>query len=46
MDLRFTTELLPQALGVMVKGMGGIFAVLFTIYLSSVVLQKLFPEGK
>ncbi|SHJ32528.1 OadG-related small transporter subunit [Lutispora thermophila] len=46
MEIQFTAELLPQALGVMVKGMGGIFAVLFTIYLASVLLQKLFPEMK
>jgi len=46
MELHFTTELLPQALSIMVKGMGGIFLVLFIIYLSSALLQKLFPEGK
>lgn len=46
MDIIFTTELLPEALEMMVMGMAGIFAALFIIYLASVGLQKLFPEEK
>lgn len=46
MNISFTTELLSEALSMMVMGMAGIFAALFIIYLASVGLQKLFPEKK
>lgn len=42
--VRFTTELLPEALRFMVIGMAGIFVALFIIYLACIGLQKLFPE--
>lgn len=44
MNIEFTTELLPQAFQMMVKGMVGIFIVLGIIYLAIVVLHKLFPR--
>lgn len=46
MDFEFTTALIPEATGILIKGMGGIFIVLFIIYLSCVALQRFFPEGE
>lgn len=43
MKLGFTTELLPQALSMMGKGMLGIFIALFVIYLACIGLKKAFP---
>lgn len=43
MKLGFTTELVPQALGMMGKGMLGIFIALFVIYLACIGLKKAFP---
>ena len=40
----FQTELVPQALEIMVLGMGCIFIALFILYLFSIALLKLFPE--
>lgn len=38
------TDLIFQALEIMVVGMGGIFAALLVIYFASVLLLKFFPE--
>lgn len=43
MNLNFDLELIQQALELMVLGMGGIFLVLFTLYLVSIALLKMFP---
>lgn len=44
--MNFDTQVIMQALEIMVIGMSGIFAALFIIYLVSVVLLKVFPENK
>lgn len=44
--MNLNTDLLFQALEIMVVGMGGIFAALLIIYFVSVLLLKFFPEEK
>lgn len=44
--MNLNIDLIMEALQIMVVGMGGIFAVLSIIYLASVLLLKVFPEGK
>ncbi|QIK56936.1 hypothetical protein G7059_03250 [Erysipelothrix sp. HDW6A] len=44
--MNLNMDLIMEALQIMVVGMGGIFAVLSIIYLASVLLLKVFPEGK
>lgn len=43
MNIQFTTELFPTALTMMFEGMAGIFIALSIIYLSILLLQKVFP---
>lgn len=40
------TETLLEALKLLVIGMGGVFLVLFILYLVSYALLIIFPEGK
>lgn len=44
--MNINVDLVLEALQIMILGMGGIFAVLSIIYLASVLLLKVFPEGK
>ncbi len=44
--MNINVDLVLEALQIMILGMGGIFAVLSVIYLASVLLLKVFPEGK
>lgn len=42
--LELSTEFVPEALEIMMLGMGGIFIALFILYLFSILLLKVFPE--
>ena len=46
MEFNFTTALVGESLAIMLTCMFGIFFVLGIIYLTSILLQKIFPGEK
>lgn len=46
MKLNFDPELIGQGLEIMAFGMAGIFVVAIILYLASLALLKVFPNGK